>query len=128
MIVAGAVAKLEINERARTPKRNECDRTGQKPQSRRHALIVAQPDPGAERGTRTPTGRLSPADFKSAASASSAIPARDDSFYSNGKLEPARGVGRAAKRSGVWRVSAGEAACGRVETSREPVLCHVGAR
>ena len=64
MIVAGAVAELEINERARTPKRNERDRTGQKPQSRRHALIVAQPDPGAERGTRTPTGRLSPADFK----------------------------------------------------------------
>jgi hypothetical protein len=30
---------------------------------------------GAERGTRTPTSRLSPADFKSAASASSAIPA-----------------------------------------------------
>src|ERR1041385_5564176 len=37
---------------------------------------------GAERGTRTPTSRLSPADFKSAASASSAIPAREYSFYS----------------------------------------------
>jgi hypothetical protein len=36
---------------------------------------------GAERGTRTPTSRLSPADFKSAASASSAIPAWDNSFY-----------------------------------------------
>ena len=38
-------------------------------------------DHGAERGTRTPTSRLSPADFKSAASASSAIPAREYSFY-----------------------------------------------
>jgi hypothetical protein len=36
---------------------------------------------GAERGTRTPTSRLSPADFKSAASASSAIPAWEYSFY-----------------------------------------------
>ena len=36
---------------------------------------------GAERGTRTPTPLLRAADFKSAASASSAIPARDNSFY-----------------------------------------------
>src|SRR5437879_10495430 len=36
---------------------------------------------GAERGTRTPTGRLSPADFKSAASANSAIPALLTHFW-----------------------------------------------
>ena len=37
---------------------------------------------GAERGTRTPTSRLSPADFKSAASASSAIPAKQYQYLS----------------------------------------------
>ena len=53
--------------------------SGTGPQDPASGKIVGdtiQEHAGAGRGNRTPTGRLAPADFKSAASANFAIPAR----------------------------------------------------
>ncbi len=54
---------------------------------------------GAERGTRTPTPRLRAADFKSAASASSAIPAHHNQYRTSGTEQ----------KSAAWQCTPGVA-------------------